>query len=268
MFREILHINGFTLTSYGLMQALAFAAGLIVLNIMSKKEKIDKDRLYDMAIWIIIGGIAGARIWFVAENFYVYKNDILAILKVWEGGMVFYGGFIGGFLAGLVYLKRNHLDIEQVGDITIPAFSLGIFIGRIGCFLNGCCYGKVSYSCGVSFPKDSPAYFEQMSSGAIPHNAPSSLPVIPTQLIESFSCLIIFVLLIYMYNRRKFKGEIFYSFFVLYGTERFLLDYLRFYSKEAMIFKIFSLSQVTSLILIISGFLMLLSSYKRNKAKA
>ncbi|MDD3804365.1 MAG: prolipoprotein diacylglyceryl transferase [bacterium] len=268
MFREILHINGFVLTSYGVMQALAFLGGLVVLYFMSKREKIDKDRLFDMAIWIIIGGVLGARVWFVIENFRYYSHDIPSVIKIWEGGMVFYGGLIGGFSAGIIYLKRNHLDIEQVGDITVPAFALGIFIGRIGCFLNGCCYGKVSHSCGVSFPKDSPAYFEQMSQGMIPHNATTSLPVIPTQLIESFSCLVIFAILLLMYNKRKFKGEIFYSFFVFYGLERFLLDYLRHYSREAMILKVFSLSQITSLILIIAGGAMLFSSYKRNRAKA
>jgi len=268
MFREILHIHTFVLTSYGLFQALAFVAGLIVLYFMSKRERIDKDRLYDMAIWIIIGGIIGARLWFVAENFYVYSRDLSAILKVWEGGMVFYGGLVGGFTAGIVYLKRNHLDVEQVGDITVPAFALGIFVGRIGCFLNGCCYGKISHSCGISFPKDSPAYYEQMSSGLIPHNAASSLPVIPTQLIESFSCLLIFGILLFLYSRRKFKGMVFYSFFVLYGAERFLLDFLRYYSREAMILKVFSLSQVTSLILIISGAVMLFSAYRRNRVSA
>ena len=268
MFREIFHVHSFTLTSYGLMQAVAFIAGIIVLFFMSKKEKIDKDRLYDMAIWIIIGGIAGARIWFVFENFYLYKNDILSVIKIWEGGMVFYGGLIGGFSAGIIYLRRNHLDIERVGDITVPAFSLGIFIGRIGCFLNGCCYGKISHSCGVSFPKNSPAYYEQMSSGIIPQNAVSSLPVIPTQLIESFSCLLIFAILLIMYKFKKFKGMVFYSFFVFYGIERFLLDYLRFYSKEAMIFKTFSLSQIMSILLVLSGSIMLVFSYRRNKGKA
>lgn len=268
MFREIIHIHSFTLTSYGLMMAIAFIAGIFVLYFMSKREKIDKDRMYDMAIWIIIGGIIGARIWFVVENFYVYQKDIISVIKIWEGGMVFYGGLVGGLTAGIIYLKRNHLDIEQVGDITVPALSIGIFIGRIGCFLNGCCYGKISHSCGVSFPKNSPAYYEQMSSGQIPHNAITSLPVIPTQLIESFSCLLIFFILLILYKFKRFKGMVFYSFFVMYGIERFFLDYLRYYSKEAMIFKIFSLSQITSLILIFSGLFMLFSSYKRNKGRA
>jgi len=265
MFREILHIHSFTLTSYGLMQAIAFIAGLVVLNILSKKEKIDKNRMYDMAIWVIMGGVLGGRLWFVIEYFHLYEHDILSIIKVWEGGMVFYGGLIGGILAGIIYLNRNHLDIEEIGDITVPAFALGIFFGRIGCFLNGCCYGKVSHTCGVSFPKNSPAYYEQMSSGAIPHNAVSSLPVIPTQLIESFSCLLIFFILLVLYRFKKFKGIIFYAFFILYGTERFLVDFLRYYSKEAMIFKILSLSQITSLLFVIVGIAMLFSSYKRKR---
>jgi len=101
MHRIIFHFGNLTLYSYGLMQAIAFIASLIVILHLSKRSKISKDVLFDLSVYIIIGGIIGARVWFVVENFNIYKEDLISILKIWEGGMVFYGGLLGGVISGL-----------------------------------------------------------------------------------------------------------------------------------------------------------------------
>ncbi|MEO0281408.1 MAG: prolipoprotein diacylglyceryl transferase [candidate division WOR-3 bacterium] len=268
MHRIIFHFGNITLYSYGLMQAIGFLASLLVIFQLSKKSKISKDVLFDLSVWVIIGGIIGARIWFVVENFNIYKDEILSIIKIWEGGMVFYGGFFGGVIAGLIYIKRNHLDLLKVGDIFMTSFPLGIFFGRIGCFLNGCCYGKISETFGLRFPRENfpPPYQEQLEKGLIKPDVCCSLPVIPTQLVESFTMLIVFFILYYLYNRKKFfDGFIFYSFFIIYGIERFLVDFLREYSKNALVFKFFSLSQITSLLIILFSSILLFTTYKKSK---
>ncbi len=268
MHRIIFQFGNLTLYSYGLMQAIAFIASLIVIFHLSKRSKISKDVLFDLSVYIIIGGIIGARVWFVVENFNIYKEDLISILKIWEGGMVFYGGLLGGVISGLFYIKRNKLDLLKVGDIINTAFPLGIFFGRIGCFLNGCCYGKISYRFGLRFPRENfpPPYQEQLEKGIIKPTDCCSLPVIPTQLVESFSMLFVFFILFYLYNKkRKFDGMIFYLFFIIYGLERFFVDFLREYSKNALIFKIVSLSQVTSILIIIFSSIFLFITYKNSK---
>jgi len=249
------------------MQSIAFIASLLVILYLSKRSKISKDVLFDLSVYIIIGGIVGARLWFVVENFNLYKEDLFSILKIWEGGMVFYGGLLGGVISGLFYIKRNKLDLFKVGDIITTAFPLGIFFGRIGCFLNGCCYGKISERFGVRFPRENfpPPYQEQLEKGLIKPTDCCSLPVIPTQLIESFSMLLLFFILFYLYNkRRKFDGMIFYLFFIIYGFERFFVDFLREYSKNALIFKIVSLSQITSIIIILLSSILLFIRYRNS----
>ncbi len=264
MHRVIFQFGNFTLYSYGLMQAIAFFSALIVINYLSKKSKISKDILFDLSVWIIVGGIIGGRLWFILENFNIYKDNLFSIFKIWEGGMVFYGGFFGGIIAGLIYIKRNKLDILKIGDIIMTAFPLGIFFGRIGCFLNGCCYGKISYRFGVKFPALHlpPPYYDQLEKGLIDRTATHSLPVIPTQLIESFYSLIIFFLLLFLYNKKRFfDGFIFYLFFILYGTERFFVDFLREYSKNALVFKFLSLSQITSILIVSVSFILLIKRF-------
>ena len=257
MHRIIFSIGNFHLYSYGLMMAIAFIVGLFVSVYISKKENIEKDIITDLAMWIIGGAIIGARLWFVIENFEYFNNDLLGIVRIWEGGMVFYGGFLGGVLGGIFYLKKHKLSIPLFADIMIPGFAIGISIGRIGCFLNGCCYGKVCNSghfC-VEFPaKDfPPPYYDQLKSGLINPHATHSLPVIPTQLIASSIAFFIFLILFFIYKKKLFNGFILSIFLILYGLDRFFLDFLRYYSPDAMRFGFISLSQITSLFLIAFG---------------
>ena len=138
MHRIIFTIGPFSLYSYGLLMAIAFITALYVTTRVAINKKIDKDRVIDMATWIILGAILGARAWFVIENFHFFKNDLMGILRIWEGGMVFYGGFVGGVIAGIYYVKKSKLNRAIMADIIAPGLAMGIAIGRIGCFLNGC----------------------------------------------------------------------------------------------------------------------------------
>lgn len=269
MYRIILSIGNFHLYSYGLMQAIAYVAGLIVAIRLARKSGIEQDRIADLAMWIIIGAVIGARAWFVIENFHFYKDNLLSIIKIWEGGMVFYGGLIGGFTAGLIYVRKNKIDVLKAGDIMFPGFALGISIGRIGCFLNGCCYGRISDHCSIAFPaKDyPPPYYDQLTQGLIERTAHHSLPVIPTQLFASGAAFLIFGILLLLYKKKPFDGFIFFLFFVLYGIDRFLIDFLRYYSPDAMKLGVLSLSQYTSIVMFIFGAAMLFFFYRKSKAE-
>jgi len=269
MHRILFQIGDFPIYTYGVMQGIAFIAAILVIYRLIKGENIERERILDLSVWAVTGGIIGARLWFVVENFYLYKPDFFSAFKIWEGGMVFYGGLLGGVLAGIIYLKKNRMSIPKIGDLMMPGFALAIFFGRIGCFLNGCCYGRIDYKWGIRFPSAHfpPPYYDQLKKGLIDNHAHSSLPVIPTQLISAFDAVLIFFTLLFLRKYKKFDGFIFYMFFVLYGTDRFFTDFLREYSSQAMILKVFSLSQFLSLLLILFGITMLTISFFQNRKK-
>lgn len=270
MYRVIFKIGPFSLYSYGLMMALAFVAALYVSTLIAKKRGIERERLVDLATWIIIGSIIGARLWFVVENITFFKNDLMGILRIWEGGMVFYGGFLGGAAAGLYYVRKNKLPLALLADIIAPGFALGISLGRIGCFLNGCCYGKLSSTCSIAFPARDfpPPYYQQLRDGLISSNAPHSLPVIPTQLIASGAALLIFGILLFIIKRNMRRGAVFSIFLILYGIDRFIVDFFRHYSADAMKLGLISFSQMTSIVLVLLGSIFLFLIYSKRKQES
>jgi phosphatidylglycerol:prolipoprotein diacylglycerol transferase len=180
--------------------------------------------------------------------------------------MVFYGGFIGGFIGGLLFIKVAELPLLKIMDITAPGIAIAISVGRIGCFLNGCCYGRITDSwIGVSFPArwTPPVYWDHIQRGLIAHGASHSLPVIPTQLISILNLLIIFGILWKMRTKKVFNGFLFTLFIGLYGLHRFIIDFFRHYSGNALILKYLTLSQVLSILMIITSVIVIIIGYKR-----
>ena len=268
MYRYLIHTKGFTVPSYGVMMVLAYFAGLYVILREARREKIDPSRMESLTLWILVGLIIGARIWYVVEVWDYYSKNIGAIFKVWEGGLVFYGGFIGGLVGGLIYLKVSHLQFGRVVDIFAPGLALAIGIGRIGCFLNGCCFGKVTNSwIGVAFPRrwNPPVYETHLRNNWIQPGATSSLPVIPTQIISTIVLLLIFGILISLRKKKPFEGFLFYLFLGLYGFHRFIIDFFRYYEGNALVLKYITLSQAFSIVLMITSILFIVVGLRRAK---
>lgn len=159
---------GMPIRGYGVMLVLAFAASVALAVIRAGRYGISPEVIYAMAPWTLVGGIAGARIFYVIQ--YRDRFDRWSeMLMFTEGGLVVYGGILGGFAASLTFLWRNGLPWRIVGDVVVPAIFVGIMFGRIGCLLNGCCYGG---SCepgpmALEFPPGSPVYQEQLYSGEL-----------------------------------------------------------------------------------------------------
>ena len=232
MHRYICRLGPVTLYSYGLMLALAFAAGTLLAARRAEKKGISPSVIYDLVLYILAGSLVGARVFFVALNFAYYRVHPMEMFKLWEGGLVLYGGIVFGFAAALLYLRHARVAFWKTAYIIAPALTLGIAIGRIGCFLNGCCYGLVSSRWGVCFPAadNPPAFEEQMRHGLIPPSASCSLPVLPTQLYESLICLVIFAVLLWEGKRgKRFDGYLFWLFILLYSIQRFLIEGIRYY---------------------------------------
>jgi len=268
MHRYLLKLGFLTIYSYGAMLALAFIIGTIFAAYRAQRYGLDKNKIVDLMFYILVFSLLGARILFVALNWSYYAEHLPEIFQIWEGGLVFYGGLILAFIVLVWFIKKNHLSFGKILDILAPPVALGIAIGRIGCFLNGCCWGKISYKWGVRFPlKDNPpAYAQQVFDGLIPKSAFCSLPVIPTQLYESFACLIIFFILLFAEKYKRFDGFLFWMFILLYSVFRFTVEYFRYYDTN-FIYGVFTVSQIISIILFILALVILVKGGKSSADK-
>jgi phosphatidylglycerol:prolipoprotein diacylglycerol transferase len=250
------------------MFALAFVLGLILAQARARKQGIDPNKILDLVFSILVSSIIGARAFFVAINWQYYKANPLDIFKVWEGGLVFYGGFILAFCVAFWFMRKNGLPAWKIADIISPSAALGIALGRIGCFLNGCCYGRVSEAWGVSFPArdNPPAFAQQVADGLIPSYAVCSLPVLPAQLYAALHGLLIFAALLALEKYKKFDGFLFWVFVLLYGLGRFFIESIRYYETSFMIGS-FTVSQVISAALFVSALWVLIARSKHAGSK-
>jgi len=145
MLPTIIKLGPLTLRSYGLMVALGLFAALQYIVYRAKAKGISQNKVLDIVLYGIVAGLIGARLAYVLTNFGFYSRNLGDIVKIWEGGLVYYGGFLAGSAAVIVYVLANpEINLWELGDILAPALSLGHVFGRIGCLLAGCCYGKVT----------------------------------------------------------------------------------------------------------------------------
>ena len=211
MHPTLLKFGSFTIYSYGVMVAIGFALSTLLVYARAPRFNIDKDRAVDLTIVVLISGIIGARLLYVLLNLSFYAANPLEIIMLSKGGLVWYGGFLAALLAMVIYIRIARLDFWSVVDLLAPYAALGQAFGRIGCFLNGCCYGmKVSpgFPFSVTFPCDTDPRF-------------------PSQLVSAGLLFIIFVFLLIWQNHRRFVGEIFLAYCILYSSKRFIMEFLR-----------------------------------------
>lgn len=231
-----LHIN-IPIYSYGFMLMIAFLAGLYIARRKAASERLDPNTISDISIYTIISAIIGARLFFVVQNFGDYKNNLLDIFKIYQGGLVYYGGLIAVVVALLVFSRVKRIPLLKLLDTVVLATSLGLVFGRIGCFLNGCCYGKLSnLPWAVRFPRTvdaqgfidgSPVFLHHYEQGLIKLTDAYSLYVHPTQLYSSLLDLGIFFILYAFSDRFKKDGQTTLLFLLLYAPIRFCLELLR-----------------------------------------
>jgi len=208
MYTEICKIGPFTIFSYGLMLVIAFLVATYLSTKQAKKEKINPEIISNLLFIAFISGIAGARIFYISYNLSFYLKNPLEILMFQHGGMSWFGGLILGLSASIFYIKKKGLSIYKILDLIIPFVALAQAIGRIGCLLNGCCFGRETSGFGLYFPV---------------HDA----VLIPTQIYSSFLLVIIFIVLRFLQERPHKSGEIFFSYLLLYSLKRFFIEFWR-----------------------------------------
>ena len=207
--------------------AAAFMVGIWIARRRAAKSGYDPDIIIDLSVIVILVSIIGARLAYVFVRWDYYQHDILAILRIWDGGLVQYGGMVAGTLAGLWFFRRRGVDMWAGADVVAPSLAMGIAIGRIGCFLNGCCYGKVcEHPWGVVFSESSIAGMRY--PGVHLH---------PTQLYESFLGLVVFFVLLAADRRKPFEGFLLWLFVLLLSVYRFLIEPLRYHESVSVAFR-------------------------------
>ena len=216
----LFHLGSFPVHSYGVMIALAFLAGLWTATRRARREKISSDIIGDVTLWLMVGGIAGARLVYVVT----YWNDEFAggnfseIFAIWHGGLVYYGGLIGATILGMVYIRWKKLPFWKIIDIFAPSIALGSVFGRIGCLLNGCCYGRFcSAPWALSFPEGHETHPVGMSA----------TPVDPTEIYDAALNFALYLFLAWLIRRKKFDGQIFATYLILYAVCRSIVEYFR-----------------------------------------
>ncbi|MBX6363339.1 MAG: prolipoprotein diacylglyceryl transferase [Gemmatimonadetes bacterium] len=254
MFPTLFKIGGFTVTSFGLMMFLAFVAGGWILSRQLERRGQNPGIAWDVLAWLALGGILGARLYYIALHFGDFlANPVGELLS--RGGLVWYGGFLGGVVAYYWQVRKHKLPLATMFDATAPALALAYAVGRVGCFLVGDDYGLPTRSwVGIAFPQGSPpstAGYLRSVGAHIPANIPDGavLTVHPTQLYEVGAGLLMFAILWRLASSRSLRpGRLFAVWLVLYGIERFLIEFVR--AKGDRVLVGLSTSQLASVVLL------------------
>ncbi len=240
---------------YGLMYIIGFIAAYFVIVAGAKKRSLQltRDDVADFVFTVAVGIILGGRTGYVLfYNLSYYLEHPLKIFAVWEGGMSFHGGLLGGLLAGVYFVRKKKLPVLAMADIVAPAIPIGLGLGRIGNFINGELFGRVTdVPWGMVFPAGGP------------------LPRHPSQLYEAFlEGGVTFLILWLMGRKERPAGVIFWSFIALYGLFRFIVEFFRQPDQQlGFVLGQFSMGQLLSFPMLLLGVGMVFWTYGRSRAK-
>jgi len=230
--------------TYGLLVATGFFVAILLAGRQGKKEGLDQQKIMDLAFYVLVAALVGGRLLYIVVEYRYFLDNPMEVLKFWKGGLVFYGGFIGAFSVGFWYVRKHQLPVWKVGDIVAPSIAIGQAIGRWGCFFAGCCYGvrtDVPWAITFSDPKSL---------------APLDIPLHPTQIYLSLNALVIYGILVWLRKRKKFEGQVFWTYGILYSIGRFIIEYYRGDDRGYAVESMLSTSQFIGIfILLLSVFM-------------
>lgn len=244
LFTLPLGIRGWDLHTYGLAVAIGFAVGIVLAARQGRRVGMDPEALLDLSFWILVAGVLSSRLGFVLahggefvrlcagdgepRNFGQTISDCAAPLKLWQGGLVFYGGAIGAAVVSWRFARRRGWSFGTLADLFAPSVALGHAFGRLGCFFAGCCFGKpTSSGIGVSFPPGSVAFEQLAHTGGLSTGATATPFLHPTQLYEAAGEIVIFLILVLSRSRQRFAGATALLYALLYGLLRLIVENFR-----------------------------------------
>jgi phosphatidylglycerol---prolipoprotein diacylglyceryl transferase len=261
MYPRLFEFGWFTVYSYGLLLALAYLLGLQMALVRARHRGLDSTRIMDLGIWIIISALIGAKLMLLIVDWDYFSRNPRELLSLAQSGGVFYGGLILALIVALWYMWRHRMAIWTVCDVFAPGIALGHVIGRVGCFLAGCCYGK---------PTDVPwavRFSDPFAAANV--GTPLHIDLHPTQLYEAGAELLILVLLLRTEKLgRPFPGRTFWSYMFVYGVSRFIIEMYRGDPRGFLFGTNLSTSQFISIILVPLSLIMLFVLSRRSPSPA
>lgn len=257
----LFHIGSFNVYTFGVAVVIAILTALFLILKKAKKAGIDEEHIYNLVLFIIIGSVIVSRLSYFLMNMQEFSS-IFDIFAIWRGGFLGVGTVIGGLLAALIYTKKAKLDFANVMDLIAPYIALAFAIGRIGCFLRGCCFGlPTTLPWGIVYSKESLAAAAGLAG----------VPLHPTQLYLVLTNFIIFLILSRKNKNKqkkfeKLKGQTFLLFLVLFSLQRILIDFVRYYPEGYYIFS-FTVFQLAYASIFIFAFVLLLKQKSNTRFK-
>ena len=262
--------------------ALGILCAYGVLLRLGRGRGFSPDRLGNLVAGLVLAGLAGARLFFVVEHWDQYAGDPAAALRLWEGGLMFYGSIVVAGLALVAWCAARREPMLPMLDLFAVVVPLGQAFGRVGCLMNGCCYGRPSQSAlALAYPAGSIPWAEQIRAGLLPLDAPASLPCLPSQLFEAAGCLLLFFALLALYRRlnpptalpprdapRPWAGAALAAYLALYGALRFVVETTRADERAHPFGSPFTISQTIGLGAIALALALLAVLARRRRAAA
>lgn len=247
--------GSFTLYTYGVLLAAAYLLGLQFALTRARSRGLERQRVMDLGIWIIVSALAGAKLMLLATDFRQYTQSPRALLDLVRSAGVFYGGLIGAVVVAFAYMRRHKLPLWTTTDVFAPGIALGHAVGRLGCLMAGCCFGRpTSVPWAITF--HNPA-------AALNSDTPLGVPLHPTQLYEAGAELMILAVLLWLERKgRSFPGRTFWSYMLLYAVSRFVIEFFRGDPRGNV--GMFSTSQFVSLFLAPLSVIMLVLLSRRD----
>jgi phosphatidylglycerol---prolipoprotein diacylglyceryl transferase len=249
----LIQIGPLTIHTYGFLLAVGFLIALWLAVRQAKREGIFPAKIIDLGFYILLAAIIGSRLFFILINLDHYLKNPIDIFKIWEGGLVFYGGVLLAVPTAIWYIRKHNLSLWQTADIFAPSVAIGHVFGRLGCFAAGCCYGKTAQALpwGVIFTDPDCL-------------APTNVLLHPTQLYESAGELINFLILIVLRRYKSFNGQLFMTYLLLYSILRFSVEFFRGDIARGFLIADISVSQAISVLMFLVAIIGMIILKRRN----
>jgi len=265
MYPEVFKIGPLAVRSYGVLLIFSVFMGIYYIYRMCKKYNYDFNQLLTVAYIMVFGGIAGARLFYVLFHLDEFSGRWLNTINPFGAdqfgiaGLNLYGGVVVAVIGSFLYLRLKKMPVLEIFDIFAPTVGIGLIFTRIGCFLNGCCFGTpTDLPWGVVFPE-----------GSMPYFVFGSVPIHPSQLYSSLYGLILFVFLHWRLKHKSFDGQIIALLFMIEAVFRYAIEYVRYY-EEAMHIHFLGMeptyNHLISISLFLLGLVIYLTQYFKSKS--
>lgn len=257
MYPVLFSIGSFQLHTYGLMIAIGFLVAVAVIKRLAIRSRLPVDPILDLTFWGLMVGFLGARIVFVITRWSFFVEDPISIFKVWEGGLVFFGGPLAVVPFAIGFMKKKKLPAWKTADILVPGLSIAHVFGRFGCVAAGCCYGKpTGTDYGIRLHSD------------LVEVALRGIPLHPVQLYEAGAVFILFLGLLYVYQKRAFDGQVVLTYFMAYPVIRSIVEIYRGDTIRGFVIEdVLSTSQFISILIFLGALGFLLYRLQQLKKK-